>query len=178
MSKSNSYIVGVIILSIISAVLLSLAFPPLNLFPISFIALLPLNIIIYKADKLRYYAAASSVFVLLFFGYLLMWITSFMLKETGAVISFLTLFTILFLMIFLFYFPAMLLSGFLSKKIPSFRFIIVPIVFTFMEYMRNIGYLAFPWGIIGYSQWNFSLFIQSADIFGVLGISFFIYFSN
>ncbi len=178
MSKSNSYIVGVIILSIIRAVLLSLAFPPLNLFPISFIALLPLNIIIYKADKLRYYAAASSVFVLLFFGYLLMWITSFMLKETGAVISFLTLFTILFLMIFLFYFPAMLLSGFLSKKIPSFRFIIVPIVFTFMEYMRNIGYLAFPWGIIGYSQWNFSLFIQSADIFGVLGISFFIYFSN
>ena len=178
MSKSNSYIVGVIILSIISAILLSLAFPPLNLFPISFIAFVPLNIIIFKADKFRYYIIASSIFVLIFFGYLLLWVTSFMLKETQAVVSFLTLFTILFLIIFLFYFPAMLLSGFLSKKLPKFRFIVVPLVFTFMEYMRNVGYLGFPWGIVGYSQWNFSLFIQAADIFGVLGISFFIYFSN
>lgn len=178
MSKSNSYVIGVIILSIISAILLSLAFPPLNFFPMSFIAFVPLNIIIYKADKIRYYVIASSIFVFAFFGYLLLWITSFMLKETAAVVSFLTLFTILFLIIFLFYFPAMLLSGFLSKKLPQFRFIAIPVVFTFMEYMRNIGYLGFPWGIVGYSQWNFSLFIQSADIFGVLGISFFIYFTN
>ena len=178
MSKGNSYTVGVIILSIISAILLSLAFPPLNFFPISFIALVPLNIIIYKSDKLRYYVISASIFVLVFFGYLLMWVTAFMLKETEAIVSFLTLFTILFLIIFLFYFPAMLLSGFLSKKLPEFRFITVALVFTFMEYMRNVGYLGFPWGIIGYSQWNFSLFLQSADIFGVLGISFFVYFCN
>ena len=178
MSKGNSYTVGVIILSIISAILLSLAFPPLNFFPISFIALVPLNIIIYKSDKLRYYVISASIFVLVFFGYLLMWVTAFMLKETEAIVSFLTLFTILFLIIFLFYFPAMLLSGFLSKKLPEFRFITVPLVFTFMEYMRNVGYLGFPWGIIGYSQWNFSLFLQSADIFGVLGTSFFVYFCN
>ena len=178
MSKKNSYTVGVIILSIVSAVLLSLAFPPLNLFPISFIALVPLNIIIYKSDKLRYYVISASIFVLAFFGYLLLWVTSFMLKETEAIVSFLTLFTILFLITFLFYFPAMLISGFISKRMPQFRFLAVAVVFTFMEYMRNIGYLGFPWGIIGYSQWNFSLFIQSADIFGVLGISFFIYFSN
>ena len=178
MSKSNSYVIGVIILSIISAILLFLAFPPLNLFPISFIALVPLNIIIFKSDKIRYYVISASMFVLIFFGMLLTWIISFMLKELGTLISSLTLFTILFLLIFLFYFPAMLLSGFLSKKNPKFRFIIVPVVFTFMEYMRNIGFLGFPWGIIGYSQWNFTIFIQSADIFGVLGISFLVYFSN
>ncbi|CRF31578.1 apolipoprotein N-acyltransferase [Brachyspira suanatina] len=178
MYKSNSYVIGVIILSIISAILLFLAFPPLNLFPISFVALVPLNIIIFKADKIRYYIISSSIFVLIFFGILLMWIVAFMLRELGSLISFLTLFTILFLLIFLFYFPSMLLSGFLSKKNPEFRFIAVPVVFTFMEYMRNVGFLGFPWGIIGYSQWNFSIFIQSADIFGVLGISFFVYFSN
>ena len=150
MAKSNSYIIGVIILSIISAILLFLAFPPLNLFPMSFIALVPLNIIIFKADKIRYYVISSSIFVLLFFGMLLMWITAFMLKETEAIVSFLTLFTILFLITFLFYFPAMLLSGFLSKKLPDFRFIIIPVVFTFMEYMRNVGFLGFPLGIIGY----------------------------
>ncbi|WP_297276739.1 apolipoprotein N-acyltransferase [uncultured Brachyspira sp.] len=178
MSRNNSYTVGVIILSIVSAVLLSLSFPPLNLFPVSFIALVPLNIIIYKSDKLRYYIISASIFVVVFFGYLLLWVTSFMLKETEAVVSFLTLFTILFLITFLFYFPAMLLSGFISKRMPKFRFLAIAATFTFMEYMRNVGYLGFPWGIIGYSQWNFSLFIQSADIFGVLGISFVIYLSN
>ena len=178
MIKSNSYTVGVVILSIISAVLLTLAFPPLNLFPIAFVALTPLIIIIYKADKVRYYIIASSIFVLIFFGYLIMWVAAFMLKETEAIISFLTLFTILFLIIFLFYFPAMLLSGFILKKFPKFRFLIVPTIFTFMEYVRTLGYLGFPWGIVGYSQWNFTLLIQSADIFGVFGISFFIYLSN
>ena len=178
MIKSNSYTVGVVILSIISAVLLTLAFPPLNLFPIAFVALTPLIIIIYKADKVIYYIIASSIFVLIFFGYLIMWVAAFMLKETEAIISFLTLFTILFLIIFLFYFPAMLLSGFILKKFPKFRFLIVPTIFTFMEYVRTLGYLGFPWGIVGYSQWNFTLLIQSADIFGVFGISFFIYLSN
>lgn len=178
MSKNNSYISYIIALSVISAVLLALAFPPLNLFPMSFIALAPLNIIIYKANKIRYYIISSAVFVLVFFGYLLIWVSAFMLKETEAFVAFLALFTILFLLVLLFYLPAMLLSGFLSKRLPQFRFIIIPVAFTFMEYMRNIGFLGFPWGIIGYSQWNFLPFIQIADTIGLLGISFMIYFTN
>ena len=178
MYKYNSYISGIIILSVLSAILLAFAFPPLNLFPISFIALTPLIIIIYKAEKIRYYIISSAIFVLIFFGYLLMWVSAFMLKETEAVVAFLALFTILFLLVLLFYFPAMLLSGFISKRLPKFRFIIVPIVFTFMEYMRNIGFLGFPWGIVGYSQWNFLPFIQIADTIGLLGISFIIYLTN
>lgn len=178
MSKNNSHILGVIVLSALSALLLIPAFPPLNLFPMSFIALAPLNIIIYKANKIRYYILSAATFVLVFFGYLLMWVSAFMLKETEAAIAFLALFTILFLLVLLFYLPAMLLSGFISKKLLRFRFIAIPIIFTFMEYMRNVGFLGFPWGIIGYSQWNFLPFIQIADTIGLLGVSFFIYFTN
>ena len=58
-NKSNSYTYGIIILSISAAMLLTLAFPPLNFFPVAFIALFPLNIIIYKADKIRYYVLSS-----------------------------------------------------------------------------------------------------------------------
>lgn len=177
-TKGNSYTYGIIILSISAAMLLTLAFPPLNFFPIAFIALFPLNIIIYKADKIRYYVLSSFLFVIVFFGYLLVWVAAFMLKETEAAVSFLALFTILFLLTLLFYFPAMIISGYLSKTFPNIRFLIVPAVFTVMEYMRNVGYLGFPWGIIGYSQWNFIPFIQIADTIGVLGISFLIYLSN
>ena len=178
MTKNNSYTLGIIVLTVLSALLLIPAFPPLNIFPMSFIALAPLNIIIYKANKIRYYIMSAAIFVLVFFGYLLMWVSAFMLKETEAAISFLALFTILFLLVLLFYLPAMLLSGFISKRLPRFRFIAIPIIFTFMEYMRNVGFLGFPWGIIGYSQWNFLPFIQIADTIGLLGISFFIYFTN
>ena len=178
MTKNNSYTLGTIVLTVLSALLLIPAFPPLNIFPMSFIALAPLNIIIYKANKIRYYIISAAVFVLVFFGYLLMWVSAFMLKETEAAIAFLALFTILFLLVLLFYLPAMLLSGFISKRLPRFRFIAIPIIFTFMEYMRNVGFLGFPWGIIGYSQWNFLPFIQIADTIGLLGVSFFIYFTN
>lgn len=178
MSKNKSYISYIILLSVLSAVLLALAFPPLNLFPMSFIAFAPLNIIIYKVDKIRYYIISSAIFVLAFFGYLLMWVSAFMLKETEASVAFLALFTILFLLVLLFYLPAMLLSGFISKRLSQFRFIVIPVVFTFMEYMRHIGFLGFPWGIMGYSQWNFLPFIQIADTIGLLGISFMVYFTN
>lgn len=178
MEKKHTYTIGVIILTLLSVFLLALAFPPFNLFPFSFIAFVPFVIIIYKADKFKYFLISSSLFVILFFGYLLVWVAAFMLRETEAIVSFLTLFSILFLMIFLFYLPAMLLSSFISKRIPSLRFLAVAVVFTSMEFMRTIGYLGFPWGIVGYSEWNFTVFIQISDIVGVLGVSFLIYFIN
>lgn len=178
MANRNSYTIGVIILTLVTVFLLAFAFPPFNFFPVSFIAFIPFIIIIYKADKFKYFIISASLFVVLFFGYLLIWVAAFMLRETAAIVSFLTLFTILFLMIFLFYLPAMLISSFISKKLPSIRFLAVAVVFTSMEFMRTIGYLGFPWGIAGYSQWNFLSFIQISDIVGVLGISFLVYFIN
>ena len=178
MSKNNSYVYGIIVLSLISVIFLVLSFPPLNLFPISFVALIPLCIIIYKADKIRYYVLSAAVFVFAFFSYLLFWVSAFMLKETAVFVAFLALFTILFLLVLLFYLPAFLLSGFLSHKLPHLRFLAIPIVFTVMEYTRTLGFLGFPWGILGYSQWNFPIFIQIADMVGVLGISFFVYLTN
>ncbi len=174
--KSN--IKSIAILSIISAFLMLLAFPPFNLFPFAFVALVPLNIVVFKAYKARdiYFAAACFVFV--FFGILLFWIAAFMLKETDTTVALLTLFSILFLLVLLFYFPAMLLSNILSNRFPALRILIVPALFTMMEYMRNVGYIGFPWGMISYSQWNFLPFIQFADLTGQLGVSFFLYFVN
>ena len=177
-NNKSSNRINIIVLSLASAFLMMLAFPPFNLFFVAFIATIPINIIIYKTKKVRYLLLSAIFFVFSFFGVLLFWISSFMLKETGALIAFLVLFTIMFLLVVLFYFPAMFLSNKLSKSIPSLRWLIIPLVFTVMEYMRTVGFLGFPWGIIAYSQWSFLSFIQISDITGMLGVSFLIYLSN
>ncbi len=176
-SKSSNRI-SIIVLSLASAFLTILAFPPFNMFFVAFIAIIPINIIIYKTEKVRHLLLSAVLFVFSFFGVLLFWVASFMLKETGALIAFLVLFTIMFLLVVLFYFPAMFLSNKLSKYLPSLRWLIIPLVFTVMEYMRTLGFLGFPWGIIAYSQWSFLAFIQISDITGMLGVSFLIYLSN
>lgn len=40
------------------------------------------------------------------------------------------------------------------------------------EYLRSILFTGFPWNLIGYASYEFSYFIQIADILGIFGVSF------
>lgn len=53
----------------------------------------------------------------------------------------------------------------------------LPIVWVSLEYVRAFLLSGFPWATLGYSQQKLML-IQSADIFGVYGISFLVIFGN
>jgi apolipoprotein N-acyltransferase len=46
------------------------------------------------------------------------------------------------------------------------------------EYLRTLGFLGFPYGISGYSQWSFLPLIQIASIFGVWGVSALVVFPS
>jgi apolipoprotein N-acyltransferase len=46
------------------------------------------------------------------------------------------------------------------------------------EYLRTLGFLGYPYGITGYSQWQALPFIQIADIFGVWGVSALVLFPS
>lgn len=48
----------------------------------------------------------------------------------------------------------------------------------FVDYLKSRGFLAFPWGIPGYSLYAELFMIQSASIFGVWGIDFLILLVN
>jgi apolipoprotein N-acyltransferase len=50
----------------------------------------------------------------------------------------------------------------------------VPVFWVALEYAKTWLFSGFPWGLLGYSQYRHAWLIQSADIFGVYGISFFI----
>ena len=44
------------------------------------------------------------------------------------------------------------------------------------DYVRTLGFLGCHYGIAGYTQWNFNLLIQSADLAGIFGINAFVIF--
>lgn len=62
--------------------------------------------------------------------------------------------------------------AFISR--PVFLVLAVPVFWVSLEYLKGLLFTGFPWGLIGYSQYRYSHFIQIADLFGVYGVSFFI----
>ena len=68
------------------------------------------------------------------------------------------------------------LSRFFSK--PSVMFIIIPVFWVGLEYIRSFFLSGFPWELIGYSQFKMLQILQISDIFGVYGVSFLVVLSN
>ncbi len=75
---------------------------------------------------------------------------------------------------FLFMIPLVLLIK-LKRK---WGFLIVPAVWVVFDYVRSIGILGYPWGIIGTTQFQFLPIIQIASITGVWGVNFVVLLCN
>jgi apolipoprotein N-acyltransferase len=55
---------------------------------------------------------------------------------------------------------------------PLACFVLAPVVWTGLEYLRSFLFTGFPWELLGYAQYNALHLIQISDIFGVYGVSF------
>jgi apolipoprotein N-acyltransferase len=76
---------------------------------------------------------------------------------------------------FLVLFPLLKLADiFFPKK----GYIVQCFLWILYEYIRTVGFVAYPYGIIGYSQWDMLPIIQIASIFGVWGVSFLVVFPS
>lgn len=60
----------------------------------------------------------------------------------------------------------------LSKRLPSWRFLIHPSVWCFVDWIQSLGYLAFPWINVAHSQYPIAPFVQAASVLGVPGLNF------
>ncbi|UTC61376.1 apolipoprotein N-acyltransferase [Treponema sp. OMZ 787] len=69
---------------------------------------------------------------------------------------------------------------FVLKIIDSYMcknaFVFQAVAWVAFEYLNTLGFLGYPYGIIGYTQWNFPVLIRASSIFGVWGISFLLVF--
>ncbi len=165
---------------IITGVLFFLSFPSFDLglfkfFPFfAWIFLIPLLFYV-KGRPLR--SVFLAAFVTSFAGNFLAynWIGHFGAKIPGGsavILSFLIPALSVFFSVKIF------LAELLSKKFSGLRFLIYPSVWIIVDWIQSLGFLAFPWSYMGYSQYPFTSFIQLASVTGILGITFFIILAN
>ncbi len=65
---------------------------------------------------------------------------------------------------------SMLVSRYCTR--PAKLVLLAPVFWVALEYVRSFLFTGFPWGLVGYSQYNRLHIIQISDIFGVYGVSF------
>jgi apolipoprotein N-acyltransferase len=179
--KTLSYGIGLstqqIALAILSGLALTAGFPPVGwiaapwaAFVLLFWAICDLDAA--KSLKAGLIAGLSHYLSLLFwlvptmnrYGYLPVWLSVIILILLAFYLS---LYTALFTFLI-----AWLRMG------PAASLMIIPALWVSLEYLRGVLFTGFPWGLIGYSQYDFLKLVQISDIFGVYGIGFLIMLAN
>ena len=158
-----------LLLAVLGAVLFALSHPNylnLNGLPIlAYIALIPFFLLL-KRTKLKFsflwgaFSGSLSYFIFNF------WIIFF---HPLAIYIIIAKYCIFYSVLF---FVLKIIDLYFSR----YSFIFQAIAWVAFEYLSTLGFLGYPYGIIGYTQWRFTLLIRAASIFGVWGISFLLIF--
>ncbi len=65
------------------------------------------------------------------------------------------------------------------KEFKNYSFALtLPVLWVALEFLREFALTGFPWATLGYSQQGWLTVIQSADLFGVYGVSFLLVLTN
>jgi apolipoprotein N-acyltransferase len=66
------------------------------------------------------------------------------------------------------------ISGYLVSRRPDAVWIVPPVLWTVIEYLRGLGPTGFPWFYLGHTQVGNLWLVQICDLAGVFGVSFLI----
>jgi apolipoprotein N-acyltransferase len=167
--------IGWILLSCVSAVLLILSFPGPGISALAWLAFVPFFLILMSGGFKKTILAALITGTIFNTVYLI-WMKEYKHPATltGGVFGEMV-----------FFMGAVIISWFLYHNFPGKGKVsrplgMIAIVFGWLmiDYVKTIGFLAFPWGILSYSQYKNLALIQSASIFGIWGIDFLILYIN
>ncbi|MCK5579986.1 MAG: apolipoprotein N-acyltransferase [Candidatus Omnitrophica bacterium] len=178
LSKTLHYLlISPFALCFFSAGLLILAFPPFDLWPLAWIALIPFMTLLDKkkpgkAFKYGYLTGA------LFFAGMLYW---FVHMSTSAEIPWvLAGLAVVALVAYLSLYFGFFALGyvFFMKTNRVRKLFILPSVWVALEFLRDHLFTGFGWCMVGHTQYKILPVIQIADITGVAGISFLVVMGN
>ena len=159
-----------------TGILLFISFPSVNFFPLAWVALVPLLVALDGVDNWKMAFRIGYVSGFLFFAGLLIAIA---LLYPYANIGITLLGYILLVGYCAVYFAVF---SILVYQLPWKNGLLFPIcvsvIWVSLEWLRGWFLTGFPWGNIGYTQWNFPAGIQIASLSGVYGVSFVIVFFN
>lgn len=159
-------------LALASALLYALALPSFaaaeGLAPLAWICLVPLFVVLRIVPYGRgvFYATSVGALATLLVNY---WLGTFHLLS-------LQLATVVALGYWL---PAMAAALWVAKAArPGVRFVVLPAAWVLLDWVRSLGFLGYPWGMIGTSQYAVPLVMQTASFGGVWMVSFLVLLVN
>ena len=134
---------------------------------LAFVALVPL-LLVFQANALGW-----AVFYGLTFGAL----QTMLLNSWLGTYSLVTLQLVTFVFVF-FYLVFLIPALWLYKNLPRIGFLTLPIAWVGFEFLRSSGFLGYPWGLWGVTQYRFTSLVQIAALTGVWGLSFIVLLIN
>jgi apolipoprotein N-acyltransferase len=160
--------------SVLSGVLLALAFPRVDFSWLAWFGLVPLLLIMRKRPFRSGFVTGVA-----FFGIVLYWL-NIVMTTYGGLPPILSLAAYLMLVTYLslFFGTATWACCRIQEKLTLSPVLALPVIWVALEFLRSFLLSGFPWAILGYSQSNHLLSIQSVDLFGVYGISYLLVLSN
>jgi apolipoprotein N-acyltransferase len=166
-----------ILFAILSGLLLTGSFPRISFDPLAWFALVPLLFAMTDLSPNQSFRMGLLT-GLVHYLTLLFWLVPTM-KTYGHLplylcVPVLILFSF-YLALYIGIFGAVL-TQFCSK--PASCIFMVPTLWVSIEYTRSFLFSGFPWGFLGYSQFNNLHLIQISDLTGPYGVSFLIAFAN
>ncbi|MFA5840386.1 MAG: apolipoprotein N-acyltransferase [Candidatus Margulisiibacteriota bacterium] len=159
------------LLSFISGALLAFCFPKFNLFWLSWVALVPFLLVLFRSKDLRSALFCGFWFGTAFWSLNLLWVFSlfrfagwWVLLAWVCAIIFQTFFILLFVL--------------LVKLSKTTNLIWIAVLWVAVEWLKVLGPLGVPLGVLGYSQASCLPILQIASFSSVYGISFIIVLAN
>ncbi|MEO0091671.1 MAG: apolipoprotein N-acyltransferase [candidate division WOR-3 bacterium] len=156
---------------IISAFVLSFAFAPFNIRFLSYFALIPLLLLIYRYPykKVFWYGLIFGSAFALFH----LWWLYFLIVPVEPITKVLLYLGVTVLFVYLGFYTAVFS---VSTKFLGLPF--APLVWAVLEFVRTKSEIGFPWGFLGYTQTSYIPIVQMASIFGIYGISAWVVWIN
>ena len=157
--------------ALVSALLATLALPAFNLGFLAWIALVPLLCALRRRGSPGG-ACAGAIFGFAFGVGTLYWISEFPAMNAVRFLALGVLFS-------LYYAAFGALYAVASRRFAASMIFLAPALWVALEYARaSAGFLAFPWNLLGHSQYQELPIVQIADLTGAYGLSFLIVMVN
>ncbi|MFQ5824283.1 MAG: apolipoprotein N-acyltransferase [bacterium] len=156
-----------LILSLLTAFLFSLAFPPFKFGFLAYWTLVPLFYLLENKSLKESFRWGYITGLFISIG-TIYWITFVTVPGALATILIHPLYYSLYAMIHTFF----------RQRFGGKYVFAIPFVWTSIEYLKSLGDIGFPWISLGYTQTHYLLLIQYASYTSVFGVSFWVVLIN
>ncbi|MCK5214288.1 MAG: apolipoprotein N-acyltransferase [Candidatus Omnitrophica bacterium] len=162
---------------LLSAIFIILSFPKYDIFPLCWVALIPLLFAIEGCTWRQAFARGYFTGIVVYCGTLTWFIN---MAATAEIPLPLAVAALIGMAIYLSVYYGLFGAGIvlLAERKWHFRVFMCPAMWVILEFARDHLFSGFGWLSLGYSQYKFLSLIQIADITGVMGVSFLLVLTN